>query len=97
MADVFWLRDNDTQVTTVLSRQWTGICSPVMMTGQVTVLSTPTLEDNRVRRSLITEWDTDLQVPGTTQRAIRLDHLWTGSGNDTNLGSSVKCTVYSMQ
>ncbi len=62
MADVFWLCDNDTQVTVVLPKRWTGICTAIMMTGQLMVLNTPTLKDNRVRRSLTTKWNTDDQV-----------------------------------
>lgn len=55
LADVFWLCDDDQQVKETLPANWTGICAPVMLTGQIVIFaeSRETKTDQtRARRSV---------------------------------------------
>lgn len=52
LADILWLYDNDKQVRVTLLAKWEGICMPVMLTGQVTVLNSPLSIERRHKRSI---------------------------------------------
>ncbi|KAL7405143.1 hypothetical protein ABVT39_024323 [Epinephelus coioides] len=39
LADIFWMCESDHQVQAVLPANWTGICAPVMLTGQIMIIS----------------------------------------------------------
>ncbi|KAL7374813.1 hypothetical protein ABVT39_007504 [Epinephelus coioides] len=69
LADIFWMCENDLQVKTVLPENWTGICAPVMLTGQITIMSFNNSQNNtthsRRRRSADTQtisWEEDASV-----------------------------------
>ncbi|XP_078028292.1 uncharacterized protein LOC144464626 [Epinephelus lanceolatus] len=69
LADIFWMCENDLQVRTVLPVNWTGICTPVMLTGQITIMSLNNSQNNdnhsRSRRSTNSptlSWEEDASV-----------------------------------
>ncbi len=50
-ADVFWLCDDDNQVKVTLKTNWTGIRTPIILIGQVTIISPPPFKKTPVKRS----------------------------------------------
>ncbi len=60
--DVFWLCDNDNQVKITLKANWTGICTPIMLTGQIIVLGPPSSNKTQAKRSTNEAWSPDSQI-----------------------------------
>lgn len=63
LADVFWICNDNQQVKVTLPRNWTGICAPVMLTGQLTVFSgRPYKQKTRIKRQIQTPWESDNSI-----------------------------------
>ena len=61
LADIFWLCDDNQQVKVTLPTHWTGICAPVMLTGQVTVIGGRN-KKARTKRGLQKPWQADNNI-----------------------------------
>lgn len=91
LADVFWLCDDDQQVKVTLPVNWTGVCAPVMLTGQITVFSGEPNKTTRGKRDTIKPWKPDDKIYiAWNQEPIGVpdDHLaigedWIKSGQGT--------------
>ncbi|XP_049444012.1 uncharacterized protein LOC125895877 isoform X1 [Epinephelus fuscoguttatus] len=94
LADIFWMCEEDLQVKVVLPANWTGICTPLMLTGQLTMLTVNGSLNNtstRTHRSTDTSthsWQEDAsvyitwdQVPqGIPTEYQAISDGWIGSG-----------------
>lgn len=88
MADIFWLCDDDKQVKTVLPKHWEGLCAPVMVTEQMTVLSAKPSTQNRTKREIrqAMEKDEKLYIAwnqepvGEPDEHLAISEAWIKSG-----------------
>lgn len=55
LGDVFWYCENDGQVRAVLENNWTGICTPILLTGHLTIIKPPKQDKEKSKRSLDTQ------------------------------------------
>lgn len=88
LADIFWLCDDDKQVKAVLPQNWTGLCAPVMLTGQMTVLRAQPNIQNRTKRQAHVTWKKDKELyiswnqepVGVPQEFLAISEGWIKSG-----------------
>lgn len=88
LADIFWVCDDDNQVKAVLPRNWKGLCAPVMLTGQMTVITATSNAPERTKRQLVVRWKKDdklyiawNQEPvGVPNKHIAISEGWIKSG-----------------
>ena len=88
LGDIFWLCEGDESLKIRLEPGWEGICTPVMLTGKVTVLVPQSQVQNKQKRDTQTQWKTGDtvyisydQIPvGTPTEHMAISNDWIISG-----------------
>lgn len=94
LGDIFWICEEGEQIRSHLTRKWTGICAPTMLTGKLTILAPPAGQENRLKRDTSQQWEADSkvyvswdQVPyGVPTDHAAIDEGWIG-GNIPLVGN----------